>query len=92
MVLAFMTFSEVLGSQDQLASKGSNAHYRKAHTVESSRHRRDGQVSSMRILRIISSVDPSCGGPVESIRQITPTLTRLGHTTEVVSLDDPDAP
>ena len=46
----------------------------------------------MRILRIISSVDPRCGGPVEGIRQITPTLTRLGHTTEVVSLDDPDAP
>lgn len=48
--------------------------------------------SSMKILRIISSVNPKVGGPVEGIRQITPSLTRLGHITEVVSLDDPAAP
>lgn len=48
--------------------------------------------SHMKILRIISSVDPKCGGPVEGLRQITPALSRLGHTTEVVSLDDPAAP
>ena len=29
---------------------------------------------------------------MEGIRQITPLLSRLGHTTEVVSLDDPAAP
>jgi len=46
----------------------------------------------MKILRIISSVDPRGGGPVEGIRQITPALSRQGHTTEVVTLDDPAAP
>ena len=46
----------------------------------------------MKILRIISSVDPKAGGPVEGIRQITPALARLGHTTDVVTLDDPAAP
>ena len=46
----------------------------------------------MKILRIITSVDPRGGGPVEGIRQITPALARQGHTTEVVSLDDPAAP
>lgn len=46
----------------------------------------------MKILRVISGLDPRGGGPVEGIRQITPALSRLGHTTEVVSLDDPAAP
>lgn len=46
----------------------------------------------MKILRIISTVNPKSGGPAEGIRQITPLLSRLGHTTEVVSLDDPAAP
>jgi len=45
----------------------------------------------MKILRIISTVNPKAGGPVEGIRQITPLLSRLGHTTEVISLDDPAA-
>lgn len=46
----------------------------------------------MKILRIISGVDPKGGGPVEGIRQITLALSDLGHSTEVVSLDDPIAP
>jgi len=52
----------------------------------------DIEGSHMRILRIISTVDPRGGGPVEGIRQITPALARLGHVTEVVCLDDPAAP
>jgi glycosyltransferase involved in cell wall biosynthesis len=46
----------------------------------------------MKILRVISSVSPRGGGPIEGIRQITPFLTRQGHTTEVVCLDPPTAP
>ena len=46
----------------------------------------------MKILRIIPSVSPRVGGPIEGIRQITPLLARQGHTTEVVSLDPPTAP
>ncbi len=46
----------------------------------------------MKILRVIASVNPENGGPVESIRQITPALAAQGHTTEVACLDAPDAP
>ena len=46
----------------------------------------------MKILRVISSVDPRSGGPIEGIRQITPHLSGLGHETEVVSLDRPTDP
>lgn len=46
----------------------------------------------MKILRIISTVSPRFGGPVEGIRQITPFLAQHGHTTEIVSLDSPNAP
>jgi glycosyltransferase involved in cell wall biosynthesis len=41
----------------------------------------------MKILRIIPSVNPRGGGPIEGVRQITPLLAGLGHETEVVSLD-----
>lgn len=46
----------------------------------------------MNILRVISSVDPRQGGPVEGIRQVTPALAARGHETAVVCLDDPSAP
>ena len=46
----------------------------------------------MRILHIIGSVDPSCGGPVEGVRQLGTNLTASGHTVHVASLDPPDAP
>lgn len=45
----------------------------------------------MNILRIIGSVDPSQGGPIEGLRRSTDVLTQAGHHTEVLSLDDPDA-
>lgn len=46
----------------------------------------------MRILRVISSVNPRGGGPIEGIRQITPVLEEMGHETTLVSLDDASMP
>ena len=47
---------------------------------------------SLKLLSIIRSLNPSGGGPMEGIRQITPHLAALGVTTTVASLDPPDAP
>jgi glycosyltransferase involved in cell wall biosynthesis len=46
----------------------------------------------VKILHVISSVDPRDGGPIECIKQMAAEMTRLGHTTEIASLDAPDAP
>jgi glycosyltransferase involved in cell wall biosynthesis len=46
----------------------------------------------MKILHVIHSVNPQGGGPIEGIRQLGPASARLGITTEVMSLDAPDAP
>ncbi len=46
----------------------------------------------MRILRIISSLNPQQGGPMEGLRQITTALTSAGHETEVACLDPPEGP
>lgn len=46
----------------------------------------------MKLLHILSSVDPSGGGPTEGVRQRGIRLTELGHTVEVVSLDDAAQP
>ena len=46
----------------------------------------------MKLLRLIRSLNPTGGGPVEGIRQITPHLAALGIRTTVASLDPPDAP
>lgn len=46
----------------------------------------------MKLLRLIASMDPAKGGPVQGIRNLTPALWAQGVETEVVSLDDPDAP
>ncbi|RFO95804.1 transferase [Rhodoferax lacus] len=45
----------------------------------------------MRILHIISGVNPKGGGPIEGVRQIGRKLTEMGHTVEVLSMDDPAA-
>jgi len=45
----------------------------------------------MRILRVISSLDPRSGGPIEGARRIDTELIRLGHEVEVACLDAPDA-
>ena len=46
----------------------------------------------MRILRSIHTLNPAVGGPIESVRQSSAALLRLGHDVEIVSLDAPDAP
>jgi glycosyltransferase involved in cell wall biosynthesis len=46
----------------------------------------------MRILHIISSVNPAGGGPIEGIKQLASISTFAGHEVEVASLDAPDAP
>jgi len=43
----------------------------------------------MRLLRIISSLDRRSGGPAEAARRLDTELVQLGHSVEVVSLDDP---
>jgi glycosyltransferase involved in cell wall biosynthesis len=46
----------------------------------------------MKILHVISSVNPAGGGPIEGIKQLGTSLTGAGHRVEVASLDHPDAP
>ena len=46
----------------------------------------------MKILRIIYTLNPEGGGPMEGVRQITPHLSSLGITTTIISLDSPSEP
>jgi len=46
----------------------------------------------MRILRVIRSLNPAGGGPVEGLIQSAPFLHKLGLETSVVTLDHPSAP
>jgi glycosyltransferase involved in cell wall biosynthesis len=46
----------------------------------------------MKILHVISSVNPAGGGPIEGVRQLGGTLEHQGHSVEIASLDPPDAP
>lgn len=43
----------------------------------------------MKILNVISSINPAGGGPVENLKQTGHCLEELGHTVEVASLDAP---
>jgi len=43
----------------------------------------------MKLLRVIRSLNPICGGPVEGIKQITPYLQERGISTAVATLDSP---
>jgi glycosyltransferase involved in cell wall biosynthesis len=45
----------------------------------------------MKILHIIPSVNPKGGGPMEGVRQRGFRLKELGHSVEVVTLDDPSS-
>ncbi|MEH6542441.1 MAG: glycosyltransferase [Porticoccaceae bacterium] len=45
----------------------------------------------MKILRIISSTNPEGGGVVESVIQSALAIESLGHTVELLCLDDPNA-
>lgn len=44
----------------------------------------------MNILHVISSMHPNAGGTSQAIRNIIPSLKKLGVNNEVVSLDDPN--
>lgn len=46
----------------------------------------------MKLLHVISSVDPRGGGPIEGANQINKQLVAMGHQIEIASLDLPDAP
>lgn len=46
----------------------------------------------MKLLHIISSVDPRGGGIAEGVLRLQEALTGLGHEGEVLTLDAPDAP
>lgn len=43
----------------------------------------------MRLLRVIPTIDPKGGGPMEGARKIDSELIGLGHSTEIVTLDSP---
>lgn len=44
----------------------------------------------MKILHVITSVDPAGGGPIEGLKQLAGVLTAKGHVIEIASLDAPD--
>ncbi len=46
----------------------------------------------MKILHVISSVDPRAGGPIEGVFSSAEVWRRNGHTRHILSLDAPDAP
>jgi glycosyltransferase involved in cell wall biosynthesis len=46
----------------------------------------------MKILHLLSTIDPRAGGPTEGVRQSGMNMTAMGHEVEVVTLDDPTAP
>ena len=46
----------------------------------------------MRFLHVIGSLDPAVGGPAEGIKQLATQMPALGHTVEVVTLNDTNAP
>lgn len=45
----------------------------------------------MKILHLITSVDPRGGGPIEGVLRIHEALVALGHQSELLCLDDPAA-
>ena len=46
----------------------------------------------MRFLHVIGSLGPAVGGPAEGIKQLATQMPSLGHTVEVVTLNDANAP
>lgn len=52
----------------------------------------DSALPKLRVLRVIHSVNPAGGGPIQGILSITPSLEDLGVETEILCLDPADAP
>lgn len=48
--------------------------------------------SNVHILHLIFSLSPADGGPPEAVRQLSVAYQQAGHTVELASLDQPDAP
>lgn len=46
----------------------------------------------MKLLHVIHSVNPAGGGPIEGLKQLAVPMAEMGHSTEVLSLDDPNSP
>jgi glycosyltransferase involved in cell wall biosynthesis len=46
----------------------------------------------MKILHVISSINPDGGGPIEGIRQLHEPMKMLGHSVTVACIDDPTSP
>ena len=46
----------------------------------------------MRLLQVVSSLDPSGGGPMEGVLQGSLACVAMGHAVEVLTLDGPAAP
>jgi glycosyltransferase involved in cell wall biosynthesis len=46
----------------------------------------------MRLLQVTGTLDPTYGGPCVVVNQLTRSLTHLGHSVDVVTLDSPSAP
>lgn len=47
---------------------------------------------TVKLLHILPSLDPKAGGPLEGVRQRGVRLVELGHSVEVITLDDPQEP
>lgn len=45
----------------------------------------------MKVLQVIGTLDPKYGGPVEVLRQLTVEFYKIGHRSDTVTLDDPNA-
>ncbi|MDE1190599.1 MAG: glycosyltransferase [Arachidicoccus sp.] len=45
--------------------------------------------NTMRILRVITSMNPANGGPSQGIRNMVPALEKLGIANEIVTFDNP---
>jgi glycosyltransferase involved in cell wall biosynthesis len=46
----------------------------------------------MKVLHIISSINPKGGGPMEGVRQLGMKKIEMGHSISVLTLDDPTLP
>ena len=46
----------------------------------------------MKILEIISTVNPAYGGPVEGVREMAVQLRALGHSVDIACLDSRQSP
>lgn len=50
-----------------------------------------GREFEMRLLHVISSLNPESGGTVEGLKQMVSALLRLGHSVEIATLDAPES-